>query len=272
MKKSAYFLLAFVFLAGFCFSSTLAQIISKGGIVNSRAIKLPTPVYPPAAKAVKASGVINVQIMIDESGNVISAHAITGHPLLRQAAETAARQAKFHPTRVEGKLVKVSGIIIYNFINTASWQEIGFILGAYEKGLPEYTKELEYLPNRLPTEISDEKTNLEAVFDEMRDSPIERALQINNVLASIRAKLSDRKTELWMLEIGLLKGRIYGSLDNDQELTKNLRAAGALLESRPAGAAENLLVSLRTLSSYADNDKFTQADKERIKDFSRLPF
>jgi TonB family protein len=84
-------------------------------IVNGKAIDLVKPEYPPAAKAVKASGAVNVQVTIDEEGNVISASAISGHPLLRAAAVSAARESKFSPTTFEGQKVKVIGVIVYNF-------------------------------------------------------------------------------------------------------------------------------------------------------------
>jgi protein TonB len=57
-----------------------------------------------------------VQIIVDEEGYVISARAVSGHPLLQQAAVFAARQARFTPTLLEGRPVKVSGVITYNFV------------------------------------------------------------------------------------------------------------------------------------------------------------
>ena len=74
------------------------------------------PEYPDAARAVKASGSVKVQIVVDEQGNVINANAISGHPLLLDASVTAARGAKFTPTSLEGKPVKVTGVIVYNFV------------------------------------------------------------------------------------------------------------------------------------------------------------
>lgn len=88
----------------------------SGGVLNGRAISLPKPPYPPAARAVRASGAVSVQVLIDESGRVVSANAASGHPLLRQAAESAARGARFSPTLLSGQAVKVSGIITYNFV------------------------------------------------------------------------------------------------------------------------------------------------------------
>lgn len=88
----------------------------NGGILNGKAVSLPAPVYPPAAKAVKAHGTVSVEILIDEGGNVISAEAISGHPLLRAAAVDAARMAQFSPTVMNGSAVKVSGVVTYDFV------------------------------------------------------------------------------------------------------------------------------------------------------------
>lgn len=86
-----------------------------GGILNSKAISLPDPAYPAIAKQAGASGTVVVQVVVDEKGNVISARPTSGHPLLQPAAAVAARGAKFPPTKVNGKPVKVSGLINYDF-------------------------------------------------------------------------------------------------------------------------------------------------------------
>ena len=91
------------------------DITVSDGVVNGKATSLPKPPYPPAAKAVGASGAVSVQVTIDEEGNVISAKAVGGHMLLRDAAERAARSAKFSPTYLSKQPVKVSGLIVYNF-------------------------------------------------------------------------------------------------------------------------------------------------------------
>jgi TonB family protein len=87
----------------------------KDGILNGKAIKLPKPPYPPIAKATKAQGTVVIQVLVDENGDVILAHAVSGDPLLQAAALAAARQAKFPPTIVSGKSIKVSGVITYEF-------------------------------------------------------------------------------------------------------------------------------------------------------------
>jgi protein TonB len=88
----------------------------SGGVLNGKAVSLPKPAYPAAARAVRASGAVQVQVLIDEEGRVVSASAAGGHPLLQAAAVAAARQARFSPTLLSGQPVKVSGIITYNFV------------------------------------------------------------------------------------------------------------------------------------------------------------
>ena len=89
----------------------------SGGVLNGKAISLPKPGYPPIARAAHASGTVVVQVLIDENGSVVSAHAVSGHPLLQAAAVGAAKQARFSPTKLSGQPVKVTGVIQYNFVS-----------------------------------------------------------------------------------------------------------------------------------------------------------
>lgn len=87
----------------------------SGGVLNGKAISLPKPEYPPEAKAAGADGVVVVQLTIDEQGTVTEARAVSGHPLLQQAAVNAALQARFPPTLLSGEPVKVTGVLVFNF-------------------------------------------------------------------------------------------------------------------------------------------------------------
>src|SRR5689334_6326913 len=71
----------------------------SGGVLNGKAISLPKPAYPPIARAAHAAGTVVVQVLIDENGSVVSAKAVSGHPLLQAVAVAAARQARFSPTK-----------------------------------------------------------------------------------------------------------------------------------------------------------------------------
>jgi TonB family protein len=88
----------------------------SGGVMNGKATHLVQPSYPPIARTAHASGTVTVQVLIDENGDVVSAHATSGHPLLQAAAISAARSSKFSPTKLSGQPVKVSGVIVYNFV------------------------------------------------------------------------------------------------------------------------------------------------------------
>jgi hypothetical protein len=95
----------------------------SGGVLNGKAVSLAKPPYPLAARAVRASGSVSVQVLIDTDGTMFSAHATSGHPLLQRAAVTAACQSTFTPTllrEAEGSgdyhPVRVAGIITYNFV------------------------------------------------------------------------------------------------------------------------------------------------------------
>ncbi len=100
--------------AGGGLASASDRVVSAG-VLNSQAVNMPKPAYPSVAKAARVAGPVIVQVIIDESGNVISANAVGGNPLLHAAAVASARQAKFTPTKLSGKPVKVAGAIVFHF-------------------------------------------------------------------------------------------------------------------------------------------------------------
>jgi TonB family protein len=86
------------------------------GVLRHEATKRVEPEYPPIARAAGAQGNVTVQVVIDEQGNVVSARAISGHPLLQQAAVDAARQWVFKPTVADSKPAKVNGTLSFSFV------------------------------------------------------------------------------------------------------------------------------------------------------------
>ncbi|HEX7297021.1 MAG TPA: TonB family protein [Pyrinomonadaceae bacterium] len=87
----------------------------SGGVLNGTALSLPPPTYPESAKRMKIQGLVTVEVVLDETGKVISANATEGPQLLRDAAVLAAKRARFSPTKLSGMPVKVSGVINYKF-------------------------------------------------------------------------------------------------------------------------------------------------------------
>ena len=88
----------------------------SGGVLNSKALSLPKPIYPEGARQYRASGAVNVLVKINHEGKVVEAKAVSGHESLRQVSEAAALQATFLPTTLSGKKVNVTGVIVYNFV------------------------------------------------------------------------------------------------------------------------------------------------------------
>ena len=78
--------------------------------MNSKAIYMPQPDV-----GGDATGVVIVQVLVDEQGSVVEAKAVSGPQNLQAAAVNAARLARFSPTLLMGEPVKVTGTLSYNF-------------------------------------------------------------------------------------------------------------------------------------------------------------
>jgi hypothetical protein len=87
----------------------------SGGVLNGRAIYLPQPQLPTGDAP---TGTVMVQVLVDETGSVMTARAVSGPPALHMAAVNAARLARFTTTMLMGEPVKVSGTLVYNFVRS----------------------------------------------------------------------------------------------------------------------------------------------------------
>jgi TonB family protein len=244
----------------------------SGGVLNGKATSLVKPPYPAAARAVRAEGAVNVQVTIDEEGNVVSASAVSGHPLLRSAAVTAARASKFSPTRISGQPVKVTGVIVYNFTlpktePAASESEklipmglVMFLTALKDlEGDEESAQILRDLGDELPASMKAEKSQ----FDRLAraDSPAEKARVIDEIVASIRKELTG--TDAWMVDLGKQWGSAIGEAfklgesnyrRDRQNFIKGLQGMNWLLESPPKDISPETLKKIRAIASY-DNEK-----------------
>lgn len=158
-----------------CISSAFAQnarnsnsgglpAVISGGILNGKATSLPTPVYPADAAAVGVTGTVTVQILVDEFGKVIDAKATTGHPLLRVPAVDAARVATFSPTKLQGAPVKISGVLIYNFVAPLTVTRFTFVLSHADRtGRFGAYSNPQALASQLPTDWTQEKDLLNSL-------------------------------------------------------------------------------------------------------------
>jgi TonB family protein len=103
-------------------TSTAKQSAVNLQALQEMAVKRTQPAYPAIAKAAGAQGTVVVNLQVNEHGDVIAARAVSGHPLLRDAAQDAARQWKFKAAQNHGQPAKTQGIITFNFTlsNSAS--------------------------------------------------------------------------------------------------------------------------------------------------------
>lgn len=83
--------------------------VVKAGVVNGRAHHLAKP------PSTGIAGVVTIQVLIDEKGNVAKAGILRGHRYLVERARQAACESKFSPTILDGLPVKVTGVITYTF-------------------------------------------------------------------------------------------------------------------------------------------------------------
>ncbi len=95
-------------------STDIAKPIDKG-LLNTIAIRRVLPHYPSVARQMGMAGMVRVYVILDENGKVIDVPKSDGPALLRTSAETAARQWVFGPSLNEGRPVRVSGYIDFNF-------------------------------------------------------------------------------------------------------------------------------------------------------------
>ncbi|MGD0956974.1 MAG: energy transducer TonB [Candidatus Acidiferrales bacterium] len=92
------------------------KIVRVGGDVKQpQPISTPPPAYPAVARAAKIEGVVIIDAVIDEQGNVVRARAIEGPGLLVAAALTAVTQWKYQPTYLDGQAVEIQTHVEVHF-------------------------------------------------------------------------------------------------------------------------------------------------------------
>lgn len=89
--------------------------VVEGGVLNGKVVAKPQPSYPREARDRRITGAVVVKIVVDRQGRVTEARPMCAHPLLMQAAQQAALNARFTPTLLDGVPVVVSGVITYRF-------------------------------------------------------------------------------------------------------------------------------------------------------------
>lgn len=246
----------------------------SGGVVNGKAISLPKPVYPAEAKEGNINGSVNVEIIIDRSGNVISAKAVSGHILLQNPAVEAAKEAKFHPTLLEGVPVEVSGTIVYNF-QTQNNDSI-------ENEDPD--KDLKFLPMTIGTmlsayeflgsepEIDEAFINITSVFSnfnskfQLDEDFSTKTFEEKKLIVKKFGTIYENELnsdDKWQFKIGSLAGEIMGKFGKDEqniqvmnavELKIMLSKIRDLTYSAPTGFPKHILEKFKTVGNFVNRN------------------
>ena len=287
------------------FSQQTTPKTISAGVVNGKAKTLPVPEYPAEAKAVKAAGAVNVQVTIDENGNVISAAATSGHSLLRASAVEAARQAKFSPTLLSGKPVKVTGVIVYNFVpnetvvapgeNTGKASYIADTMKPIALGMmlnmlrsiktrvnPMHSDaELKSILSEAAVDFPDLKQEL-IPLTTITELPLEQQNRIaGEIISSVKTKL--RGMDIWRFDLGINFGEAIAIMFNalneqgDFEINKfdksvfkiNLLKLKDAIYSAQAGLPAELRQSFNDFAEKIDEQKL-QSDQELADAMERL--
>lgn len=177
------------------------KIIRKsGGVFQGSATRRVEPTYPPLAKAARVSGSVVVEVTVDEEGNVISARALSGHPLLKDAAVGAARGWRFKPTLLQGEPVKVIGTITFNF----------------NMGDP---KEIENLKEQITTDPNSAELRYKLGLAYYFDGQNDRAIEAYNQALQLRPDYCDAYSRL---------GATYNSIGQSDKAIEALKQSLAL--------------------------------------------
>lgn len=214
------------------------------GVLNGKAINLVKPEYPPTASAVKVSGSVYIDVLIDVEGKVVSAKAGRGHPLLIPASIKAARASTFMPVTVEGNPMQAYGVIIYKYFpSSLNWLELGYAADSVET-----------LINYLPTGFDEERKFLELT----KSNPDTSESTLNSAWDIIVAKLAADEKARWLISVGrqiAILTRFHWNLERKNEAFNELRI---LLDTKPANISANLESRLVVLIDPVQQSVFSE--------------
>ncbi len=87
----------------------------SSGIMAANLISAPPPQYPKLASFTHVEGQVILQAVVSRNGTVVATHVLSGHHLLRGAAEHAVRRWRYRPYLVNGRATDVETVVFVNF-------------------------------------------------------------------------------------------------------------------------------------------------------------
>jgi hypothetical protein len=203
----------------------------SGGVLNGKALSLPKPSYPAAGTAVNAHGAVTVSVTIDERGCVTDAEAKSGNPLLIAGSVAAARASVFAPVLLSGEPVRVTGVIVYNYISDRmNWLELG-----YE------SDNISLLIDALPAGHENVRRKLKSA----RTAPWDqRAEVLASALDDLKDQIKSDTKSAWLFRLG--------------QLLADFKNGSRLPEGEPARALKEHLANMPPTTSYRVYSEVTE--------------
>ena len=225
------------------------------GVINGRALRLVTPSYPAAGFAVNVRGSVQIQIVIDETGCVVEAKSLSGHPLLIPGSLKAAEASIFEPVLLSGNPIRVFGVITYNYrLDRMNWLELGFLSDSFEIMS-------DYVPAGFDLELKLLHQSKDLPWEEKQDmlETVRKSL-INNLVTDPKSK--------WLFETGrdleLLSSGYWGRR-NKEEVWSPLRVQ---MDNIPSGVSPRLKVMINEFLSSTD----PTAANQKLRDIEQRLF
>lgn len=220
--------------------------------INGLAITLVKPAFPETAVAAGADGTaVLLRVVVDESGNVVSANCSTScHPMLKDAAELAAIQSRFKPQMKDGRLVRYEGTLQYTFVvKHVSWYRFGT---AIESGVQFDNISLGPIADILSSDYAAEKARL-LTLDARGVDFNTRQRVMAEVIATIKTKL--KGADLWRFEMGIALRRVTfwtmaGERTDRAAMQKAIDALPSYIAAAPEGVSERTIKALTDVSHY----------------------
>jgi hypothetical protein len=156
-----------------------ADSISPNVSLNIKTTNSPKPQYP----ATEASGAVSVEVVLDASGKVTAAKAISGDKTFYSSAETAAKNAKFELPKVPFEIDKVYGVLVYNFVA----KDKTVTVAPYLQNVRVVVK-----PNKFQSSI---KALIERLKNKQTQLSVDEAKFVSNGKAEIVVRVKELKPE-----------------------------------------------------------------------------
>jgi TonB family protein len=249
----------------------------SGGVLNGKAEILAKPAYPAAARAVNAEGAVSVQVLVDEEGTVVSADAVSGHPLLREAARAAALESKFKPTTISGQIVKVSGVIVYNFLagkpEQMNWFKVGYDLQSVQHATTLVFLNSNSIAKNFPADWTTENEQLQKL-SEIKQA---ESSKISQPMVTSEGKISETKEtrpDGTTVKTVITKQAVKFDFQPDSDQIAISQTLIASLRGRLAdnelnlwqfNAGSNLSQAMTQIPSFNERQRFTDSLRKQIE-------